>query len=97
MRERETDQVLPTWMEPADPADLKPVLCWTFQLSPFAMGVQDHMIPPVPGTGSGTEPALHECRMNDGCISPITLVRESLSWSVYPYLEHNFPLGVLNY
>lgn len=22
---------------------------------------------------------------------------EPLSWSVYPYLEHNYPLGVLNY
>lgn len=40
--ERETDQVLTTWMEPLDPGDLQPVLCWTFQLSPSEVGFFYH-------------------------------------------------------
>lgn len=40
---RKKDQALTVWMEPLDPADLKPTLCWTSQLSLFEMGFYYHI------------------------------------------------------
>lgn len=45
-------------MEPLGPADLKPVLRWTFQLSPSEVASITTSISPVLSTGPGSEQAL---------------------------------------
>lgn len=84
-------------MEPLDPADPKPVLWWTFQLSSFEMSFYHHIHTLSAQHRVWYRGALREHTMNDRSITHIALMRELLSCSVYPYLEHNYLLGVLNY
>lgn len=57
-RKRDETPLLTMGMEPLGPADLKLVLCWTFQVSPSEVASSTISISPALSTGPGTEQAL---------------------------------------